>query len=178
MPIDRRELFPILAAASVAALSAQHEHHRPALISTAAYKRQAFSDEQNAILDLLADIIIPADPKAGGAHDALVSNYFDLIAHHVPAVKNAFADGLKDFNSLALASFGHPLAHLDRKQLTAMLEVAAAEEGTPSTPQGKFFEFLKFHTIEGYRLSYIGQTQWIGYKPHPPGLYPDFTIDA
>ena len=178
MTIERRELFPILATAVVTALNAQHAHHKPALVSTSAYKRQAFNDEQNTILDLLADIIIPADPKSGGAHDALVANYFDLVAHHVPAVKKAFEDGLNDFNSLALVSFGHPLAHLDRKQLTELLAVAAQQEGAASTPQEKFFELLKFHTVEGYRLSHIGQSQWIGYKPHAPGLYPDFTIDA
>jgi len=176
--MDRRELFPILAAASVAGLQAQHEHHKPALVSTANYKLQAFSQEQNRILDELTDIVIPADKDSGGARDARVSQYIDLVAFHVPVVKKAFEDGLRDFDVLASDKFGHPLAHLNRAQMSSLLETASSQEGAPRNGPERFFELLKFHAVEGFRLSYIGQTQWMGYKPHPEGLYPDLTLDS
>jgi gluconate 2-dehydrogenase gamma chain len=175
--MDRRELFPILAAAAVVPLEAQHEHHKPALVSTDKYKLQAFSAEQNEALDQLADIILPRDASSGGAHDARVSQYIDLVAFHVPAVKAAFEEGLREMDSLAQSRFGHPLSHLDRAQRTTLLEIASAHELAPTNPLERFFELLKFHTVEGYRLSHIGQTEWMGYKPHPPGLYPDLTVD-
>ncbi len=172
--MDRRQLFPILATAS---LNAQHEHHKVALVSTPNYRLQVLTQEQNQILAELTDIIIPSDANSAGAREARVSQYIDLVAASVIQVKKAIDDGLRDFNNLAKAKFGTPLAELDRTGLTRLLETASANEGNPTSGAEQFFELLKFHTIEGYRLSHIGQTQWLGYKPHPPGLYPDLTVD-
>ncbi len=166
MGIERRELFPILAAAGVA--SAQHEHHRPAMVSTDAYKLQTFTAEQNRILDMLTDLIIPADAGSGGAHDARVSQYLDLVAHHVATVKKGIESALADLEAIAKSRFALPLAKLDRAQMTTALEAA---------PEA-LLEMLKSHTVEGYRLSYVGQSQWMGYKPHAPGLYPDRSVDG
>ena len=99
------------------------------------------------------------------------------MAASVAPIKQAIDDGLRDFNILAETKFESPLAKLDRAKLTNLLETASANEGQPTTGSEQFFELLKFHTIEGYRLSHIGQTQWLGYKPHAPGLYPDLTVD-
>lgn len=175
--MDRRELFPILAAVAAFDAAAQHEHHKPALVSTPGYRRQVFNDQQNQILDQLADIIIPTDAGSPGASQARVSQYFDLVAAHEKPVRAAFEEGLQDFNTLALSIFEAPLANLGRTQLNSLLELASAHEGNPTNGAESFFELLKFHTVEGYRLSHIGQTQWLGYKPHPPGLYPDLTVD-
>ena len=172
--MHRRELFPILAAAS---LNAQHEHHKVALVSTPNYQLKTFTGEQNQILAELTDIIIPADVTSAGAREARVSQYIDLVAASVAPVKKAIDDGLRDFNTLAETKFGAPLAKLDRAKLTRLLEAASAKEGNPTNGAEQFFELLKFHTIEGYRLSHIGQTQWLGYKPHEPGLYPDLTVE-
>ncbi len=175
--MERRELFPILAAGAVAPLEAQHEHHRPALVSTDKYQLQVFNAEQNRILDALAEIIIPADERSGGARAGRVSQYFDLVAAHVPAVRKGFEEGLRDFEALAAERFGKRLAELEDTALEELLRSAAATEGAASSGAGRFFEVLKYHTVEGFRLSHIGQMEWLGYKPHAPGLYPDRTVD-
>ena len=125
-------------------------------MSTDAYKLQVFTPQQNKILDLLADLIIPADANSGGAHDARVSQY------------KALESALAELDLIAQKTFSQPLAALDRAQMTGVLEAA---------PEA-LLEMLKSHTVEGYRLSYIGQTQWMGYKPHLPGLYPDHSVDG
>jgi hypothetical protein len=175
--MERRELFPILAAATVAPLDAQHQHHRPALVSTDRYQLQVFSAEQNRILDELAEILIPADAASGGARAARVSQYFDLMAAHLAGFRQDFEQGLRDLDALAQERFAAPLASLDTARLTELLRIASANEGAPRTGAERFFELLKFQTVEGYRQSHIGQTEWLGYKPHPPGLYPDRTVD-
>jgi hypothetical protein len=176
--MERRELFPILAATALPA-AAQHEHHKVALVSSADYKLQSFTASQNRILDILADIIIPDDPRSPGASAARVSQYFDLIAHHQPAYRGQIDSGLAAFEELAQKEFGKPLNALDRASLTKLLEAASRNEGKPGTPAERFFEFLKFQTIEGYRFSHIGQMKWIGYKPHEYGtLYPDNALPA
>ncbi len=173
--MDRRELFPILAALP---LAAQHEHHRPPKIFADDYKLRAFTAEQDAMLARLADIILPDDATSRGAAAAKVNRYFDLVAHYTPALKEAFSQGLGHVDAAAAKRFGHPFSHLDREKQTAIVETMAAHEGAPGSELERFFEVLKFHTVEGYRLSHIGQTEWIGYKPHPGGLYPDTTIDS
>lgn len=175
--MERRELFPILMAAVAADADAQHEHHKPAVVSTDAYRRRVFDERQNATLSTLADIIIPASDGSGGAAEARVSQYFDLVASQVPPMKEAFFTGLLEFDALALKLEGRKLNELDRAGLTRLLTEAARQEGAPTDGAGRFFELLKLHTVEGYRMSHIGQMQWIGYKPHPVGLYPDLTVD-
>ncbi len=171
MAMDRRSLFPILGAVALP-IEAQHEHHKPAKIFADDYKLRAFTTEQDKTLAALADIIIPDDETSKGAGAARVSRYFDLMAHYVPAVKAAFLEGLAAVN--AEGNF----AAKTRAQQIDIVRRMAANEGTPTNALERFFELLKFHTVEGYRLSHIGQTEWIRYKPHPGGLYPDATVDA
>jgi hypothetical protein len=175
--VQRRELFPILTAAALP-LEAQHEHHKPAKIFADDYKLRAFTDEQDQVLNRLAGIIIPDDETSRGAETARVGRYFDLLAHYLPAVKKQFLDGLVVVEEEARVRFGHSFAHLNAAQQTEIVAAMAKNEGAPTNPFERFFEILKFQTIEGYRLSHIGQTEWIQYKPHPGGLYPDSSVDA
>ncbi len=169
--MDRRSLFPILGAVALP-IEAQHEHHKPAKIFADDYKLRAFTPEQDKTLSALADIIIPDDETSKGAGAARVSRYFDLVAHYVPVVKAAFMEGLA-----AVQAEGAFLS-LTRERQTELVRRMAANEGAPTNALERFFEVLKFHTVEGYRLSHIGQTEWIRYKPHPGGLYPDTTVDG
>jgi hypothetical protein len=174
--MQRRDLLPILGAAALP-LQAQHEHHKPAKIFADSYQLRAFSAEQDQALSQLADIIIPDDATSRGAGAARVSRYFDFLAHYTPALKSAFLSGLEAVNTAAQSRFGHAFAHLDRSQQTALVELMAQNESAPTNDLERFFEVLKFHTVEGYRFSHIGQTEWIRYQPHPGGLYPDNTVD-
>jgi hypothetical protein len=169
--MERRSLFPILGAVALP-LDAQHEHHKPAKIFADDYKLRAFTAEQDKILSVLADIIIPDDETSKGAGAARVSRYFDLVAYYVPTVKAAFVEGLAALNA------ERAFLPLTRERQTDLVRRMAANEGAPTNALERFFEVLKFHTVEGYRLSHIGQTEWIRYKPHSGGLYPDATVDG
>jgi hypothetical protein len=174
MKIERRELFPILGAS---VLSAQHEHHRVAKVSSAEYKLRVLSAEQNRILDALTDIILPTDERAPGASAARVSQYLDLAASYQEPLRDGLMRGLAALDQVARREEGKALGELDRGGLTRVLEIAARNEGAPTDEAERFFEVLKFHTVEGYRFSHIGQMQWIGYRPHEYGkLYPDEAV--
>ncbi len=173
--MQRRDLFPILASLP---LAAQHEHHKPARIFADDYQLRAFTPTQDQTLNRLAGIIIPDDPTARGAEAARVSRYFDLLAHYLPAFKQQFLEGLAAVDAESQSRFGHPFPQLSLSQQSAVVAAMAKNETAPTNALERFFEVLKFHTVEGYRLSHIGQTEWIQYKPHPGGLYPDTTVDA
>jgi len=107
-----------------------------------------------------------------------VSRYFDLVAFYTPALKANVMRGLEMVDAEAMKQFGKAFAGLDRGQQTKVVEVMARNEGKATNDFERFFEVLKFHTVEGYRLSHIGQTEWLQYKPHPGGLYPDGALDG
>jgi len=176
--MERRELFPILGAASIAAsvdaLNAQHEHHKVPRLAAGNYKLQSFSTEQDAMLDRLADILMPADAESGGAHDASVSKYLDLIVHFgPPQLKKRFETGLAAVEAESMARFQNGFGALSRAKQTQIMERMAENEDEPRDELQRFFVLLKANVVEGYRLSHVGQTQWLKYKPHPEGLYPE-----
>src|SRR5690242_10226740 len=47
--------------------------------TVAPYKLQFFTEDENAVLDQLAEMIIPADGHSPGAHAAQVSLFIDLM---------------------------------------------------------------------------------------------------
>jgi hypothetical protein len=155
--MERRDLFPILVAAATPTALAQHQHHKPAKIFATEYQLRAFTKEQVTLLEQLADIILPDDTRSPGAAAAKVGNYFDLVAHYQPSLKDSLLKGLEALGAKS---------EMSRDQLTALLTQASQNETKPTNDAERFFELIKFHTLEGYRLSHIGQTQWIGYRPH------------
>lgn len=173
--MQRRDLFPVLGVAAVAGpLHAQHEHHKVPRLAAGNYKLQSFSEAQDAVLDRLADILIPADAEAGGAHEARVSKYLDLIVHYgTPQLKQRFERGLAAVESEAKSRFQKSFGELSLEQQTQIMTRMAENEEAPQTELERFFALLKGNVVEGYRLSHVGQTQWLKYQPHPAGLYPE-----
>ena len=85
--VSRRELFhvlgtvPALAAASAASglAQAQHDHadHANHADQAAAYRRKVFDDHQWRTVQVLSDLIIPADEHSGSATQAGVPEFID-----------------------------------------------------------------------------------------------------
>src|SRR5689334_6263091 len=78
--MERRELFKIItmgALAGPAAAQTAHKHE-----ATLPVRKHApfFTAAEQAVLDRLADIIIPTDEQSPGAHDAGVVQYLDILA--------------------------------------------------------------------------------------------------
>ena len=131
------------------------------------YKLQFFTPAENALVDQLAEMIIPADAHSPGAHAAQVSLFADLmVATSDDAAKNQWRNGLRLFQEAAAkSSLAEALAH------------AAAHEQHPATELEKFFVALKQMTVNGYYTSKIGIDQdleYIGntYRDSFPGCDP------
>jgi gluconate 2-dehydrogenase subunit 3-like protein len=86
--ISRRDMFhiigsvPVAVAAGVPALAAEHDHAHSAHGQKAAtpkgpYKRKVFDDQQWRTVQVLCDLIIPADDRSGSATQAGVPEFID-----------------------------------------------------------------------------------------------------
>jgi hypothetical protein len=79
MDVTRRNLIQILgvAPAAAAAEQAAHDHPAPAAPAPAKYQRKIFDPHQWRTVEVLSDLIIPADEHSGSATAAGVPEFID-----------------------------------------------------------------------------------------------------
>ena len=116
-----------------------------------------FTPEEYALADELAETIIPADERSGGARAAKVADFIDatLAEAFEQEERDRWRKGLKLVNSIAAEMHGAPFLKCTAAQRTA---VVTRMEGKES-----FFKDLKELTIRGYYTSRIGIHDDLGY---------------
>jgi hypothetical protein len=135
--MKRREIFPILGAAAMAAFSAEVSSPRPA-----DYKPRVLSGAEYDLVTKLADMILPADELSAGAGEAGAAFYIDtLLVYTTPSKQNEFKTNLK------------PLLNLDGPVLDAALAKMAEDERNPRS----FFVLLKLMIMDAYCMSPEGR---------------------
>jgi hypothetical protein len=155
MEIDRRRALTLLGAGVASArLGAAQQHLHALAAKPAAYQLQFFSPAEHDLIDAVAELIIPADSRSPGAHEAKVAAYIDLVAAHSPP------DVQANWKS-RLAAFRELVGRLGTR---GALEQAARKEREPSTPAEHFFVDLKRLTVSGYYTTEIGLLRELGYQ--------------
>jgi hypothetical protein len=149
--IERRELFKIIAAGAVAA---------PVM----AQRRAVFNPAQDAVLDRIADIIIPTDEQSPGAHEAGVGKYLSLAASFNVERQHAWAHGIEALEAEARARFSKSFMDCTTAQQEQLVELMARNEGQPQTDLERFFTSLKPVVVDGYRNSEIGVKQFMRWE--------------
>ena len=133
------------------------------------YELQFFSPVQNELVDRLAEIIIPADDRSPGAHEAKVSLFIDLMVHHSGStVQRAWADGLQAVQNEAQERFQEPFLQCTPERQDQIMAHMAANEERPLTDLELFFTRLKSMTINGYYTSSIGIHEELRYRGNTP----------
>jgi hypothetical protein len=150
--MERRELFKIIAAGTIAA---------PAV---AAPRKPVFTPAQDAVLDRLSDIIIPTDEHSPGAHEAKVSQFLDLAASLNTQRRQAWARGIEAVDAASRARFSRPFMECTREQQEQIVETMAQNEGHPGNDLERFFTSLKPAVIDGYRYSEVGVKQFMRWE--------------
>ena len=184
--MNRRELIQRVAMLMGGAISA------PAVLgvlngcspkpSGASWTPQFLSKEEGAVVDDVAELIIPRTDTPG-ARDVGVPAFIDVILKDAyPAEDQArFVSGLKDFEAEAQRAHGKPLLELPQAQRLAFLqkvhdEAAAAEkkqadnEVPPSERKRPFVLMMKELTLLGFFVSKPGATQVLQYVAVPGGF--------
>lgn len=125
-----------------------------------------FSRPDYAMLDVLTELIIPADDHSPGAHAAGVAKYIDDQAARSidPDEKTSWTKGLAAVNSLSQELHGVPFQQAKPEQQTAVLQRMCKNEKQPTTEAEKFWGQLKQTTAFGYYTSSIGIHQDMNYK--------------
>jgi Gluconate 2-dehydrogenase subunit 3 len=157
--LTRRELIQITAVAALAAGGAEHGlAARPAL--------KFFTPEEFAMVDELAELIIPTDDHSPGARAAGVAPYLDdRLAESIEEERrNQWHQGLKSIDALSLQMHGVPFMQAASGQRVAVLSRISGNEREPQTPAEQFFVVLKSSTAEAYYSSKICIHQEMEYK--------------
>jgi len=196
--IDRRQILRYIGIASVAStfpgfrhwtFACSHDEHAAAsvLAQTPAqpYKPLFFSAENFRLVELLTEMIIPADDSPG-AKAAGVAEFIDfMLANRVSvtadedarsveerlrqgtAAQIRFEGGLNWLNARSKSEYQHAFMDCTPAQQVVLLEeLAYKSKFTPTTQRGReFFQMLRDYTVVGYYTSKIG-LESLGY----PGL--------
>jgi gluconate 2-dehydrogenase gamma chain len=164
--MERRSALQLIAGGVIGSqLEAAQRRLVTVVAAPADYKLQFFTLEQNKTIDALADMIIPADVRSAGAHEAKVSLFIDLIvANGTDEVKNEWLAGIRSVEREAAMRYHAAFANCTAQQREELLAAMAAHETDPSTDLERFFVRLKTATIDGYYTSAIGIHQELRYK--------------
>jgi gluconate 2-dehydrogenase gamma chain len=194
--VERREILRFIGIASVAstfpgfstwafACAGEHDSMPAPQTASGAYKPMFFSPQQYAMLEHLAEMIIPEDDTAG-AKKAGVAEFIDfMVANRAPVsysrdvrstqdaiemgleAQNRWVAGLDWINARSHSEFGHPFMESTSDQQIGLLkELAYKDRYKPTTEGGRaFFQFVRDYTVVGFYTTKVG-LESLGY----PGL--------
>lgn len=164
--IQRREVLRILGTAAAAAqfpgfskwgFACGHIGNAALQIKPAQYHPQFFTSSEYALLERLADMIIPAD-STPGAKDAGVAEFIDFMVAHTPEDQYPFRMGLAWLNARSEQVNGRPFVELDPEQQESLLvSLAFKDKARPGEEDGRrFFVLMRNYTVTGFYTSEIG----------------------
>ena len=157
--LSRREMLEVTAAALAAPLlqlgPAAAPPVAPALQLQGAPK--FFTGPEFALLDELADLIIPTDAHSPGARAAGVAAYVDFrLSESLEPEQTKWRSGLAAVDALSQELHGQAFLQGSAGQRVAVLTRMAAGEQDPKTPAEHFFQELKRSAVRAYYTSKVG----------------------
>ncbi len=134
---------------------------------------RAFSPTQGAMIETIADQIIPRTTTPG-ARDAGVHRFIDVMMaeYYLLADRDRFVAGLADLDARADRAHGRPFLRCDDSAQRSLLVALDAETfAQPQTPrETSWFRTMKELTVLGYYTSEPGATKELRHEP-VPGRY-------
>jgi gluconate 2-dehydrogenase gamma chain len=167
MDVTRRNLIQILGiapAAAAAQTQAEHTHAEPPAPVRKAYQRKVFNDHQWRTVQVLSDLIIPADEKSGSATAAGVPEFIDDwldFRTHEDGNQNFAAGVLGGLAWLDLEStrlFQKDFAAAGPEQQTQILDRIAWPDRVAAVDRrwADFFTRFRDLTVSGFFSSKMG----------------------
>lgn len=164
--IQRREILRILGTAAAVAqfpgfskwtFACGHVGNAALQIKPAVYHPQFFNATEYALVERLAEMIIPSDGTPG-AREAGVAEFIDFIVAADPDAQYAFRTGLTWLNAHSERRLGKRFVDLTPEQQTSLLEpLAYKDKARPGEEDGReFFHQFREFTLSGFYTSEIG----------------------
>ncbi len=120
---------------------------------------------QHRTVDVLSELIIPADSHSPGASAAKVADFIDLLLSGAADEDQViWRDGLTALDETARTRWQRTFAEAAPDQQAALLTEISRNEEKPQTPLELLFVQAKERTIQGYYTSEIGIHKELGYK--------------
>jgi Gluconate 2-dehydrogenase subunit 3 len=125
-----------------------------------------FTSAQYALVEELAETIIPADSHSGGAKAAKVADYIEgVVAASVNEnQKTLWKEGLRLIDSMSQHRAGKSFVDMSPEQRVEVLTILSDNEEMTDLPEIQFFHELKRLTVRGYYTSRIGIHDELEYK--------------
>jgi hypothetical protein len=151
--------------------AAKHEHH-PSLVApdlAKSYVAQYFKAAEFETVEILTEMIIPADDKPG-AKDARVVNYIDFIvfsaAEHQPSLQREWSEGLALLDRASQEKYGNSFRQIHASERENLLMEMSLPERDPNAhhPGFAFYRLVKEMTVEGFYTSPAGLLEALEYK--------------
>jgi hypothetical protein len=164
--IRRREVLRILGTAASAAqfpgfskwaFACGHIGNAALQNKPAVYRPQFFTAAEYAMVERLAEIIIPSDGTPG-AKEAGVAEFVDFMVASDPEVQYGFRMGLAWLNAHAEQTDGKRFVELTPEQQSSLLEpLGFKDKARPGEETGRhFFRMMREYTVTGFYTSEIG----------------------
>jgi gluconate 2-dehydrogenase gamma chain len=164
--IRRREVLRILGTAAAAAqfpgfskwtFACGHIGNAVLQIKPAMYRPQFFTTAEYAMVERLAEIIIPSDVTPG-AKEAGVAEFIDFMVASDAEVQYGFRMGLAWLNAHAEQADRKRFVELTPEQQTSLLEpLGFKDKAHPGEETGRrFFRMMREYTVTGFYTSEIG----------------------
>lgn len=163
--LSRRHILQLLAAGVTAANLKTASQLLAQVQAGETYQPAYFTPQEFSLVDLLSEMIIPADEHSPGARAARVADYIDLVlSHSDPVRQGTFRSKLNAFIEEAQAFLGKPFTEADEGSRAAFLNKLATNAASPRNLAEQFFVEMKQLVIFGYYTSEIGLLQELGYQ--------------
>ena len=137
--------------------------------ATEPYVPQFFKPEEYETVQILTEMIIPADDQPG-AREAQVASYLDFLlysaAEFQPAMQDQWIQGLTQLDQVSKAKEGKLFRQLTLAGRTNVLTEMSLPEHDPKAhhPGFEFYRLLKEMTVEGFYTSRVGLIEVLGYQ--------------
>jgi hypothetical protein len=147
-----------MAAAGLAAVAAALPRQASAQAPAQPVAGKFLNAYELALLDEIAELIIPADEQSGGARAAKCAIFIDagLAESRDPAWRQSWRDDLAEINGLAQQMFGRPLLNATPAQRQRLMDFISKNEKNPQSPGEWAFGTIKWWVCEAYYTTKIG----------------------
>lgn len=131
-----------------------------------------FTDAEMEMVEILSDIIIPADEKSGSATDAGVPEFIEFMMKDYPSFQVPTRGGLMWLNNECNRRFGKAFAACsESEQLEVIDDIAWPDEADDDMLYGvRFFNRMRDLVSTGFFTSEMG-VEYLGYEGNRPGFW-------
>ncbi|CAN5383846.1 hypothetical protein BH23BAC3_BH23BAC3_33660 [soil metagenome] len=141
-----------------------------------------FTDTEKRMVEVLADIIIPADEVSGSASESGVVEFIEFMMKDIPSFQVPVRGGLMWLDNECRKRFNKQFLECTSTERTQMIdEIAWPEQAAEGMGFGvRFFNLMRNLVATGFFTSQIG-IQDLGYVGNSPGFWngvPDDVLAA